>query len=105
MRGTKIKLRRNTISPSKSQYTDLLAQPIMTAHEQSLHDALIESETRDAIRKELMIGMQAGVVLVNIYSGRVQGQLQAKEEKKKNKGKKNLKLMGDGKAKFFLGDD
>jgi hypothetical protein len=94
----------STISPFKSsQYTDLLAQPMMTAHEQRLHDALIESETRDMVRKECMVGMQAGVVLANIYSSCMQGQLQVREEKKKNKGKK--RLMGDGKAKFFLGDE
>jgi hypothetical protein len=75
----------------------------MTAHEQSLRNALIESEARDMLRKERMVGMQAGVVLANIYSSRVQGQLQAREEKKKNKGKK--RLMGDGKAKFFSGDE
>jgi hypothetical protein len=33
----------------------------------------------------------------------VQGQLQAREEKKKDKGKK--RLMGDRKAKFFSGDE
>jgi hypothetical protein len=74
---------------------------MMTSQEQSLRDVLIESEARDTMRKEHMIGMQAGIVLANIYSSWVQGQLQAREEKK-NKGKK--RLMGDGKAKFFLGD-
>jgi hypothetical protein len=92
----------STISPPKpSRYSNLLAQPAMTKHEQNLRDALIESEARDAARKECMVGMQAGVVLANIYSSRVQGQLQAREEKTKNKGKR---LMGDGKAKFFSGD-
>jgi hypothetical protein len=94
----------STISPFRSsRYADLLARPVTTAHEQSLHDALIESEARDTTRKECMVGMQAGVVLANIYSSRVQSQLQAREEKKNNKGKK--RLMGDGKAKFFSGDD
>lgn len=94
----------STISPFRSsRYADLLARPVMTAHEQSLRTVLIESETRDMMRKERMVGMQAGVVLANIYSSRVQGQLQAREEKKKDKGKK--RLMGDGKAKFFSGDE
>ena len=94
----------STISPSRSsRYTNLLAQPVMTAHEEDLRTALIESEARDATRKERMVGMQAGVVLANIYSSRVQSQLQAREEKSKNKGKK--RLMGDGKAKLFSGDD
>ena len=92
-----------TISPRRpSRYSNLLVQPVMTNHELKLRDALIESETRDATRKECMVGMQAGVVLANIYSSRVQSQLQAREEKKKNKGKR---LMGDGKARFYSGDD
>ena len=54
-------------------------------------------------RKEVMMGMQARVVLANIYTSQVQGQLQAAEEKKKKKEK--TRLMGDGKAKFFSGDE
>jgi hypothetical protein len=53
--------------------------------------------------KEQLMGMQAGVVLANIYTSRVQGQLQAAEERKLNKGKK--RLMGDGKAKLFSGNE
>jgi hypothetical protein len=96
----------STISPPRpSRYSNLLARPTMTEHEQNLRDGLIESETRNAMRKECMVGMQAGVVLANIYSNRLQGQLQAREEKKRNKGKARKRLMGDGKAKFFSGDD
>ncbi|KAJ4496460.1 hypothetical protein C8R41DRAFT_918515 [Lentinula lateritia] len=46
---------------------------------------------------------QAGLVLSNLYSVQVNRQLQAKEEKKSTKGKK--RLMGDGKAKLFTGDE
>ena len=50
-----------------------------------------------------MSGMQAGVMLANVYASTVQSQLQAAEEKK-SKGKKK-RLVDDGKAKFFSGDD
>jgi hypothetical protein len=94
----------SAISPSKPpRYAHLLSKPIHTVHEHDLREALLESEARDSRRKEEMIKMQAGIVLANIYSSQVQGQLQAAEEKKKNKGKK--RLVGDGKAKFFSGDD
>ena len=46
--------------------------------------------------------MQASFVLANIYTSQVQKQLQAAEGKWK-KGKK--RLIGDGKAKFFTGDE
>src|ERR1700733_351179 len=40
----------STISPSRSsRYSNLLAQPTMTEHEQNLCDGLIESETRDVM--------------------------------------------------------
>lgn len=93
------------ISPKKpmSRYKALLDTPTSTEHEQKLRDALLESEARDESRKESMIGMQAGVILANMYSSQVNKQLQAKEEKQRNKGKK--RLMGDGKAKLFTGDE
>ena len=50
-----------------------------------------------------MAGLQAGVVLSNVYTSEVQQQLQAAEEKSKKKGKR--RLMGDGKAKLFSGDE
>lgn len=94
----------STISPPKpSRYRELLENPTLTAHEHSLRDALLESEVRAETRKEMMMEMQAGVVLANIYTSRVQGQLHASEQKKNKKGKK--RLMGDGKAKYFTGDD
>jgi hypothetical protein len=58
---------------------------------------------RDETRKEIMIEMQAGLVLANIYTPQVKGQLHALEQKVNKKGKKWL--MGDSKAKFFSGDD
>jgi hypothetical protein len=93
----------SNISPSKHRrHGDLLVKPVHTIHEQDLRDALIEAETRDAMRKEQMVGMQAGIVLANLYASRVQGQLQAAEERKQKKGKR---LMGDGKAKLFSGEE
>ena len=92
-----------TISPIRhSRYGHLLDTP-QTAHEQELQIALRESEARDEARKESMIAMQAGLVLAGMYVDRAQEQLQSAEEKKDKKGKK--RLMGDGKAKLFTGDD
>jgi hypothetical protein len=68
-----------------------------------LQNALRESEARDEARKELMLAMQAGVVLAGMYIDRAQEQLQATEEKERKNGKK--RLMGDGKAKLFTGDE
>jgi hypothetical protein len=98
------KFKTSTISPLKpSRYADLLEKPIHTVHEQELQDALREADARDAAMKERLVGMQAGVVLANIYASQVQGQLQAAEERKGKKGKK--RLIGDGKAKFFSGEE
>jgi hypothetical protein len=92
------------ISPMKTaRYADLLTTPARTGLENNLQHALAESEARDSARKYTMTGMQAGIVLSNVYTRTVQQQLQAVEEKNK-KGKK-WQLMGDGKAKFFSGDD
>ncbi|THV02098.1 hypothetical protein K435DRAFT_578368, partial [Dendrothele bispora CBS 962.96] len=74
-----------------------------TAHESQLRQALIECNVRDEGWKGEMIKMQAGVVLANIYSRQVQCQLQAHEEKSTKKGKS--RLIGDGKACFFTGDE
>jgi hypothetical protein len=94
----------STILPAQpSRYDDLLSLPTQTAHEINLRNALVEARARDEARKECMVGMQASVILSNLYVSRVQGQLQANEEKKGKKGKK--RLLGDGKAKFFSGDE
>ncbi|KAJ3831187.1 hypothetical protein F5878DRAFT_667818 [Lentinula raphanica] len=93
------------ISPSKprSRYSDLLETPVHTEQERKLREALLEAEARDGARKEMMIEMQAGVILSNIYVAQVNKQLQSKKDKEKSKGKG--KLMGDGKAKLFTGDE
>lgn len=94
----------STISPPRpSRYLELLEKPTSTVHEQALRDALLESKVRDETRKELITEMQAGIVLANIYTSRVQGQLHSSEQKRNKKGTK--RLMGDGKAKYFTGDD
>jgi DDE superfamily endonuclease len=93
-----------TISPiRRTRYSHLLDNIPQTAQEQDLQNALRESEARDEARKESMLAMQAGVVLAGMYVDRAQEQLQAVEEKKKKNGKK--RLMGDGKAKLFTGDE
>ncbi|KAJ6632593.1 hypothetical protein B0H10DRAFT_2206951 [Mycena sp. CBHHK59/15] len=50
-----------------------------------------------------MLDMQAATVLAGMYSNRAQSQLQAIEERKQKK--RGKRKMGDGKAKYFSGDD
>jgi hypothetical protein len=50
-----------------------------------------------------MVEMQASAVLAGMYSDRSQKQLQAAEERKKQK--RGTRKMGHGKAKYFTGDD
>jgi hypothetical protein len=50
-----------------------------------------------------MLHMQASTVLSGMYNERAQSQLQAVEERKRRKTGK--RKMGDGKAKYFSGDD
>ncbi|KAJ7110299.1 hypothetical protein C8R43DRAFT_863894, partial [Mycena crocata] len=66
-----------------------------------LVDALREAEERDGKRKEAMIEMQAGTILVGMYANRAQAHIQATEHKKAKKGRAK---MGDGKAKYLTGD-
>ncbi|KAJ7167941.1 hypothetical protein C8R46DRAFT_1094557 [Mycena filopes] len=51
-----------------------------------------------------MISMQAGVLLAGMYSNRAQTQLQAQETRTTRK-KGGRRKMGDGKAKYFTGED
>jgi hypothetical protein len=50
-----------------------------------------------------MVNMQAGAVLSNMYASRAQTQLQTQETRKSRK--KGKRKMGDGKAKYFTGDE
>ncbi|KAJ3805110.1 hypothetical protein F5876DRAFT_52391 [Lentinula aff. lateritia] len=77
--------------------------PACTPYESRLQNALLESEARNSTQKDTLMEAQAGLVLSNLYSVQVNRQLRAKEEKKSTKGKK--RLMGDGKAKLFTGDE
>ncbi|KAJ7311745.1 hypothetical protein DFH08DRAFT_717916 [Mycena albidolilacea] len=94
-----------TISPMKPglRYADLLERPVQSAREQELVDALRDSDNRDNNRKRVMIEMQAGVILSGMYVSRAQTQLQAQETKKSRR--KGKRKMGDGKAKYFTGDE
>ncbi|KAJ7229204.1 hypothetical protein GGX14DRAFT_346894 [Mycena pura] len=95
-----------TISPIKngSRYSHLFDHTPQTAQETELMLALEESEGRDNSRKRSMVQMQASTVLAGMYSNRAQTQLQAAEERKRRKTAGNRR-MGDGKAKYFSGDD
>lgn len=94
-----------TISPIKphSRYAELLERPVQTAREQELVDALREADSRDTARKRWMVNMHAGAVLSNMYASRAQTQLQTQETRKSRK--KGKRKMGDGKAKYFTGDE
>jgi hypothetical protein len=65
-----------TISPIKttSRYAELLDRPVQSAREQELVGALWESEDCDNRRKQVMVRMQAGVVLAGMYTSRAQTQ-------------------------------
>ncbi|KAJ6542263.1 hypothetical protein B0H10DRAFT_2390545, partial [Mycena sp. CBHHK59/15] len=94
-----------TISPIKneSRYSYLLNRPALTAREQELVNALHDMEERDKERKRAMIGMQAGVLLAGMYSNHMHAQLQSAEDRKQKK--RGRCKMGDGKAKYFTGDE
>ncbi|KAJ7720262.1 hypothetical protein B0H16DRAFT_1336119 [Mycena metata] len=95
----------STISPLKhhSRYAGLLNGPLLTEQERQFADALRESEARDEQRKASLIEVQAGAVLGGMWNKRAQVQLQTQETRKaRRKGKGR---MGDGKAKWFTGDD
>ncbi len=87
----------------KSHYSHLLERAPKTEEEAELQAALRESEERDNARKNLIVGMQATVVLQDRYVDRAQGHLQEAEEAKKNK--KSTRPMGDGLAKLLDGDE
>ncbi|KAJ7735176.1 hypothetical protein B0H16DRAFT_1731440 [Mycena metata] len=89
-----------TSSPLKSTFQALHDLP-----HKELVDALREAEARDTARKLSMIQMQAGVLLAGMYSTRAQTQLQAQETKTTKKKKGGRRKMGDGKAKYFTGED
>ncbi|KAJ6466254.1 hypothetical protein C8R45DRAFT_1021014 [Mycena sanguinolenta] len=94
-----------TISPVKldSRYSHLFGRVPRTAQEAELTQALQESEGRDNCRKRSMLEMQASTVLADMYSHRAHSQLQGAEERKRRK--TGNRKMGDGKAKYFSGDD
>jgi hypothetical protein len=52
-----------------------------------------------------MVGMQANTVLQGMYTSKVQAHLQAQEEDKKAKQKKQKKFMGDGMPRLCDADN
>ena len=90
----------HTILPFKqSRYADLLNRSPETEHERRLQEALLETEEWDTHRKHAMVGMQANVILQDLYVKRTQEHLQEHEERKKKK--KSKKLMGDSLPKLL----
>ncbi len=63
--------------------------------EEELQDLLEELVKREAIYSSVLTGMQASLILQNLYCERLRGQLHAKE-KKGNTKKATGKLVGDG---------
>lgn len=65
------------ISPKKlaSRYSTILKTWVHTKHESNLQDALIKSEARGLVWKEIIIGMQARIILSNMYTTCVNKQL------------------------------
>ncbi|KAE9405153.1 hypothetical protein BT96DRAFT_812709 [Gymnopus androsaceus JB14] len=91
------------ISPRKKCYVELLAQEPKTEQERQLQAALRESDKYYNLQKETMTGLQAQSVLHEMYTGRVRGQLEYREEKASLK--KSGKLNMDGRAKLLSGDE
>lgn len=75
-----------------------------TKNEAKLQEALHTSNRIVALQNQAMVGMQAQTVLQSMYLEHVQGQLQAKEDKKVKK-KKTGKINMDGRAKILTQDD
>jgi hypothetical protein len=92
------------ISPQKHRDVDLLDAEPITEKEAALQEALHQSHAREALQKDVIIGMQAQTVLQSMYIGNVGGQLQGQEEKKAKK-RKTGKINMDGRAKILTQDD
>lgn len=73
----------STISPFKATHYQHLLEEHPTTHlENELQKALVEAEGQDNQWKHTMIGMQASVILDDVYVDKVQRHLQAKESQK-----------------------
>ncbi|KAK0430607.1 hypothetical protein EV421DRAFT_1661402, partial [Armillaria borealis] len=92
------------ISPMKHHYTELLNIEPETEYEQALLEALQESQDIIQQQKLQIRGMQATMVIQNVYVGDSHLQLQEHEERKKRP-KKRTRIMGDGMAKLMTGDE
>ena len=93
----------HTISPFKSRHAKPLDRMPLIAHEQELHDVLFDAEQRDTIQKNMMVGMQATVLLQGMYVTRTQQHLQEQEERRKKKSRK--RIFGDGMPKLLDSDE
>ena len=92
------------ISPiqKESRYKALLDQPPATTEEAELQNTLRECEVCDEACKSTLLCQQAASVLNGQYLQRVQGQLQhAEQEKAKKNNWKEVRKLGDGKARLL----
>ena len=70
-----------------------------------MQQALCESKAREVVQKEQVLEIQAVSVLQNLYVRGIQAELQAAVDYKKRKGKKKVRLNGDGKPKLLTLDE
>ncbi|RXW15028.1 hypothetical protein EST38_g10826 [Candolleomyces aberdarensis] len=91
-----------TISPFQQRNPHLQDFQPTNEREAMLWDALQEAETRDTRRKHNMLGLQAQVVLQEVYVKRVKSQLQEAETRKK---KDRSLVFGDGMSRLLTGPD
>lgn len=72
-------------SPMKNQYAALLMEPAMTEREESLGNALQEAAGQEEGQKDFLMGMQATTILQGAYVQKARAQIQAQEEKARDK--------------------
>jgi hypothetical protein len=92
------------ISPEKSADVFLLAAEPSTALERELQAALRKAHDKNRHQKHRMVAMQSALVLNGAYVDAVRGQLAA-QEKKKARGNKKGRLVGDGLPRLLTSRD
>ncbi|KAF7347280.1 HTH CENPB-type domain-containing protein [Mycena venus] len=92
------------ISPEKATDVFLLAAEPSTALERELQAALKKAHEKNTSQKRQMIAIQSALVLNGAYVDVVRGQLAA-QEKKKGRGNKKGRLVGDGLPRLLTARD
>ncbi|KAJ7819241.1 hypothetical protein B0H13DRAFT_1661490 [Mycena leptocephala] len=92
------------ISPEKATDVFLLAAEPATALERKLQSALRKAHEKNTNQKRQMVALQSALVLNGAYVDVVRGQLAA-QEKKKGRGNKKGRLVGDGLPRLLTARD